>query len=71
MIYPKRNRPDPAIVIKLKWNKSEEAAIFQIKEKNYPAVLEEYGGEIVLVGIGYDEKVKRRSFCVCALRVAL
>ena len=62
MIYPKRNRPDPAIVIELKWNKSEEAAIFQIKEKNYPAVLEEeYGGDIVLVGIGYDEKVKRHT----------
>lgn len=36
---PKRNKPDPAIVVELKWNKSEGAAISQIKEKNYPAVL--------------------------------
>ena len=58
---PKKNRLDPAIIVELKWNKSEGAAISQIKEKNYPAVLEEYGGEIVLVGINYDEKAKRHS----------
>lgn len=58
---PKRNRPDPAIVVELKWNKSEGAAISQIKKKNYPAVLEEYGGEIVLVGINYDEKSKTHN----------
>lgn len=58
---PKRNKPDPAIVVELKWNKSEGAAISQIKKKNYPAVLEDYGGEIVLVGINYDEKSKSHS----------
>ena len=58
---PKRNKPDPAIVVELKWNKTDEAAISQIKNKNYPAVLEEYGGEIVLVGINYDEESKRHS----------
>ena len=58
---PKRNKPDPAIVVELKWNKSEGAAISQIKKKKYPAVLEEYGGEIVLVGINYDEKSKNHS----------
>ena len=58
---PKRNRPDPAIVVELKWNKTAEAAIAQIKDRKYPAVLEEYGGEIVLVGINYDEKSKKHS----------
>ena len=58
---PKRNRPDPAIVVELKWNRSEDAAISQIKKKKYPTVLEEYGGEIVLVGINYDEKAKSHS----------
>ena len=58
---PKKNRLDPAIIVELKWNKSEGAAISQIKEKNYPAVLEEYGGEIVLVGINYDDKTKSHS----------
>ena len=58
---PKKNRLDPAIIVELKWNKSEGAAISQIKEKNYPAVLEEYGGGIVLVGINYDDKTKSHS----------
>ena len=60
---PKRNTTDPAIVVELKWNKTEEAAIQQIKSKRYPAVLEDYGGDIVLVGINYDEKRKEHS-CV-------
>ncbi len=34
-----------------------------MKERNYPAVLKDYGGEIVLVGIGYDAKKKAHS-CV-------
>ena len=45
----------------VKWNKSSEGAIGQIKEKNYPAVIKDYGGEIVLVGINYDEKGKGHS----------
>lgn len=58
---PKRNTADPAMVVELKWNKTESAAIEQIKGKRYPAVLEEYGGDIVLVGINYDEETKTHS----------
>lgn len=58
---PKRNVPDPALVIELKWNKTGEAAIGQIKRRNYPAVLDGFGGEIVLVGINYDAKTKVHS----------
>ena len=48
----------PALVVELKWNKPSEGAIGQIKERNYPAVLEGYGGEVVMVGIQYDAKRK-------------
>ena len=48
----------PAIVVELKWNKSAEGAIEQIKEKKYGKILEEYGGEILLVGINYDKTSK-------------
>ncbi|MBP3205356.1 MAG: hypothetical protein J6M66_08030 [Lachnospiraceae bacterium] len=41
---PKRRSPLPALIIELKWDKSSEAAIRQIKERNYPAVLRDYGG---------------------------
>lgn len=60
---PKRKSMLPALIIELKWNKSSEGAIDQIKAKNYLAVLEDYGGEIVTVGINYDAKTKEHS-CV-------
>lgn len=58
VFLPKRLSGLPAMVVELKWNKSPEGAIRQIREKNYPAVIKDYGGEIVLVGINYDEKTK-------------
>ncbi|MCM1044948.1 MAG: ATP-binding protein [Candidatus Gastranaerophilales bacterium] len=60
---PKRKSTLPALVIELKWNQSSEGAIRQIREKNYPAILKEYGGEVVLVGINYDAKTKEHG-CV-------
>ena len=38
-----------------------EGAVGQIKEKNYPAVIKDYGEEIVLAGINYDEKTGKHS----------
>ena len=46
----------PALVIELKWNRSAESAIEQIKDKKYTAVLKPFAGNILLVGIDYDEK---------------
>lgn len=51
----------PALLIELKWNKCDDAAIGQIKEKHYPAVLEHYNGSLILIGINYDEKTKVHS----------
>ena len=48
----------PALVVELKWNKSAEGAIAQIKDKQYGAWLEDYTGEILLVGIGYTKRKK-------------
>ena len=55
---PKPKSLLPALVVELKWNKSSEGAIRQIKERNYPAVLKDYGGEVVIAGISYDAKKK-------------
>ena len=55
---PRKGSAKPAMVIELKWNKSVEGAIQQIKEKKYPKTIENYGGEILLVGINYDSKNK-------------
>ena len=52
---PKRNVNKPALVVELKWNKSAEDAIAQIKRKQYAAWIEGYTGDILLVGISYDK----------------
>lgn len=54
--------PDiPAMIIELKRNGSPECAIDQIREKKYFASLDNYAGEILFVGINYDEKNKTHS----------
>lgn len=59
LIYlPKKGLNLPILLIELKWDKSEEGAIRQIREKHYPEVFEEYGGDILLVGINYNEKTQ-------------
>ena len=51
----------PALVIELKWNKNVRTAIDQIKEKQYQKAIEEYTGNILLVGINYDKKSKKHE----------
>ena len=48
----------PALLVELKWNKDAETALNQIKERKYPESLQQYTGDILLVGINYDKKEK-------------
>lgn len=52
---PRKNTNQPALLIELKWKHSEQGAIAQIKEKHYTQWVKEYTGDILLVGINYDE----------------
>ena len=58
---PKRNSDYPALVIELKAldkahpERDAEGAIAQIKQRNYPASIQNYTDEILLVGISYDK----------------
>ena len=63
LVYlPLANKPNcPVIVVELKWDKGAAAAIAQIKNRQYPASLREYAGEILLVGIDYDKKTKQHT----------
>ncbi len=55
----------PALVIKLKYNKSADTAISQIKDRQYVRTLEGYGGEILLVGVSYDKNNVNKPYnCV-------
>lgn len=53
----------PALVVELKWDKSVEGAIEQIKQKEYCYSLKEYHGNLLLVGVNYDKKTKEHE-CV-------
>ncbi|MDR0928581.1 MAG: ATP-binding protein [Oscillospiraceae bacterium] len=67
---PRRLYADkPAVVIELKYDKSAEGAIAQIKEKRYPAALAEYHGNLLLCGISYDRESKAHQCRVERLEV--
>ena len=62
VFLPRKKFPDkPALVVELKWDKSAEGAIAQIKKKEYCRSLEEYQGNLLLVGIAYDKKTKKHT----------
>lgn len=65
--FPKQSSAYPALVVELKWNKSAEGAIAQIRDKKYPDALKGFGGEILLVGVNYDKDApvgNRKHSCV-------
>ena len=51
----------PLLVVELKWDKSVKAALDQIKDRKYPESVACYAGELLLVGINYDEKTKKHE----------
>ena len=63
VFLPRKKSDKPAMVVELKYNKSVESAIAQIKKKQYPEALKEYQGNLLLVGISYRKKEKVYS-CV-------
>ena len=64
---PKPMTRYPAMVIELKWNKTAGGAIEQIKAKKYTTALKPFAGNIILVGINYDEKTGKHT---CTIETA-
>lgn len=58
-----------AIIVELKNNKTALGAIEQIKERCYDDVLEHYRGNLLFVGINYDEKTKLHECKIEKLKV--
>lgn len=59
---PSPKYPDkPVLLLELKYDKTAQGAISQIKKQNYPDRLEHYKGNILLVGIDYDRNVSNTS----------
>ena len=61
VFIPRKNVDSPALVIELKVDKSADAAIDQIRRKEYPAKVADYSGKMLLVGINYDRESKQHS----------
>lgn len=59
VFLPQKGVNRPAMVVELKWDKTVEGAIQQIRDRKYPQVIQNYGGDILLVGINYDSKDKK------------
>ena len=54
-------KEDPAMIIELKRNSCPESAINQIRNRQYFDSLTHYHGNLLFVGINYDEKEKTHS----------
>ena len=67
---PRREIKKPALLIELKWVKSAQSAICQIKERGYVDALKNYIGDILLVGISYDKKSKRHHCLIEKYRIS-
>jgi len=61
VFLPRKHSEKPAMVVELKYGKSAQGAISQIKEQNYVQALEDYQGNLLLVGINYDREKKVHS----------
>ena len=62
VFVPRKKFADkPALVVELKWDKSAEGAIQQIKKKEYCQSLEEYQGNLLLVAVNYDKTTKEHE----------
>lgn len=61
VVYIPIKQGDPAMIIELKRNDCTESAINQIKDRKYFDSLRHYEGELLFVGINYDEKEKTHT----------
>ena len=60
-LIPRKHVDSPALVVELKCDKDAKTALDQIRQRNYPAKVAEYTGNVLLVGISYDRKTKRHQ----------
>ena len=61
VLLPRKNVESPAIVVELKFKQDVDAAIDQIKRRQYPAKVAQYTDNLLLVGINYDRDTKQHT----------
>lgn len=63
MYLPSPRYPEiPALLMELKYDKDVETAASQVKDRNYPQVLEHYVDNILVVSVSYDKNAKGDVF---------
>lgn len=67
VFLPKKDADCPMLLVELKWNQSSEGAVAQIKEKDYPGIIQKWNGEILMVGINYDKKTRKHECRIMGL----
>lgn len=63
---PRKNNSNPAMIVELKYDKSADSALDQIKKRQYADCLKDYSGEILLVGINYNKNDKQHT---CKIKI--
>ncbi|MCD7820222.1 MAG: ATP-binding protein [Lachnospiraceae bacterium] len=58
---PAGNTDKPAMIVELKYDKSADTAVRQIKENRYDGALRKYKKDLLLVGINYDKATKKHE----------
>jgi hypothetical protein len=61
VLIPRKNVDSPAIVLELKFNQNADAAIDQIRRKQYPDSVAPFANDLLLVGINYDRQTKQHT----------
>ena len=61
IVYIPKKKELPALIIELKRNGNAESAINQIKERQYFDSLSHYSGDLLFVGVNYDESTKKHE----------
>ena len=68
VLIPRKNVESPAVILELKYNKDADSAIEQIKRRQYPAKVEQYANNLLLVGINYDKQTKQHTCRIESIR---
>ncbi len=61
VFVPRISSDKPALIVELKWDKSAEGAIAQIKERKYVQALKDYTGVILLIAVNYNKETKKHQ----------
>ena len=71
VFLPLPHTDKPAPIVELKYNKTAQAAIDQIKNRHYTQALKGYTGDILLVGINYDKSLPDKPHSCMIEKISL